>query len=142
MLVEAVSGVRSRTLRASRSEACTGMASSSNEVFKAPALATSDFSGKSIFKIPSARRESTSSVCSSRSDASNTSRINVPQGAGKFFTCDDEDGELFSSQFLNEMKEGIGFILLYVLITLYYILLVHHQFRHMQLGRFEYQTDE
>ena len=103
-----MSVIRSKTLRQSRSEISTGTRSSSNDGFKAP-VTSSDFGGgaKNKFKMPSSRRESTSSVCSNRSVASDSSRINVPQGAGRLFTCDDEDGELFSSQFLNEMKEGI-----------------------------------
>lgn len=78
------------------------------EVFRPPSLAFGDGSdANSIFKVPPSRRDSSSSICSNRSDISITSRgQNVPQGAGRLFTCDDEDGELFSSSYLNEMKEG------------------------------------
>ena len=61
-------------------------------------------------KVPSmanSRRESTSSIASNRSDASTASRAGMlPHGAGRFFMAEDEDGELFSSSYLNEMKEG------------------------------------
>jgi hypothetical protein len=102
---------RRRSMRPTRSE----VASTSKErqetieVFRPPQLAFSGDSEdvSSIFKVSPSRRDSTSSVCSNRSDICITSRgTNVPHGAGRLFTCDDEDGELFSSSYLNEMKEG------------------------------------
>lgn len=99
---------RRRCLRPSRSEVVTSTRQPPAEVFRPPQLAFGDGSdANSIFKVPPSRRDSSSSVCSNRSDISITSRgMNVPQGAGRLFTCDDEDGELFSSSYLNEMKEG------------------------------------
>lgn len=99
---------RRRSLRPSRSEVVTSTRQPPAEVFRPPQLAFGDGSdANSIFKVPPSRRDSSSSVCSNRSDISVTSRgMNVPQGAGRLFTCDDEDGELFSSSYLNEMKEG------------------------------------
>lgn len=100
---------RRRSLRPYRSEGVTlANQRTTSEVFRPASLAFGDGSDvNSIFKVPPSRRDSTSSVCSNRSDVSTTSRgTNVPQGAGRLFTCDDEDGELFSSSYLNEMKEG------------------------------------
>jgi hypothetical protein len=109
-LADAMIDARRRSMRPTRSE----VASTSRErqepieVFRPPQLAFGDGSdANSIFKVPPSRRDSTSSVCSNRSDICITSRgTNVPHGAGRLFTCDDEDGELFSSSYLNEMKEG------------------------------------
>ncbi|XP_057368948.2 golgin subfamily A member 4-like isoform X2 [Daphnia carinata] len=109
-LADAMIDARRRSLRPSRSDVVTTgrERQAVTEVFRAPQLAFGDGSdANSIFKIPPSRRDSTSSVCSNRSDISITSRgTNVPHGAGRLFTCDDEDGELFSSSYLNEMKEG------------------------------------
>nr|CAH0104580.1 unnamed protein product [Daphnia galeata] len=109
-LADAMIDARRRSMRPTRSEVtCSSRERQAPaEVFRPPQLAFGDGSdANSIFKVPPSRRDSTSSVCSNRSDISITSRgTNVPQGAGRLFTCDDEDGELFSSSYLNEMKEG------------------------------------
>lgn len=111
-LADAMMDARRRSLRQTRSEVVSTSTHKrqqpAGEVFRPPSLAFGDGSdANSIFKVPPSRRDSTSSVCSNRSDISITSRgMNVPQGAGRLFTCDDEDGELFSSSYLNEMKEG------------------------------------
>ena len=33
--------------------------------------------------------------------------LKVPRGAGRFFTCDDEESEMLSSSYLTEVAEGI-----------------------------------
>lgn len=107
-LADNLMDARRRSLRPSRSEVVTRQLD--NEVFKAPRLALGD--GNETFKVPSmanSRRESTSSIASNRSDASTASKAGMlPHGAGRFFMAEDEDGELFSSSYLNEMKEGTG----------------------------------
>ena len=110
-LADTMMDARRRSLRPTRSEVVSTTTSKRQppvEVFRPPSLAFGDGSdANSIFKVPPSRRDSSSSVCSNRSDISITSRgTNVPHGAGRLFTCDDEDGELFSSSYLNEMKEG------------------------------------
>ncbi|XP_046458153.1 COP1-interactive protein 1-like isoform X4 [Daphnia pulex] len=109
-LADAMIDARRRSMRPTRSEVVSTSRERQEpiEVFRPPQLAFGDGSdANSIFKVPPSRRDSTSSVCSNRSDVSITSRgTNVPHGAGRLFTCDDEDGELFSSSYLNEMKEG------------------------------------
>jgi len=94
---------RRRTLRSTRSEVVTARPYLAEE----PSRGGKDGIGNdSIFKVPSSRRESTSSVCSNASTSTLSRGANIPQGAGRLFSCDDEDGELFSSSYLNEMKEG------------------------------------
>ena len=113
-MADAMLDARRRSLRPSRSEvvqstrSMNSTTSMNDESFRAPRLVFgADGSDNSVFKVPSAqssRRDSTSSISSNRSDVSTTSKL--PHGAGRLFTCDDEDGELFSSSYLNEMKEG------------------------------------
>jgi len=106
-MADAMMDARHRSLRPSRSEVVQSTRSMNDESFKPPRLVFGDAADCSVFKVPSvqsSRRDSTSSISSNRSDVSTTSRL--PHGAGRLFTCDDEDGELFSSSYLNEMKEG------------------------------------
>lgn len=91
---------RRRTLRSTRSEVVTA------RPYLAEEPSRGGIGNDSIFKVPSSRRESTSSVCSNASTSTLSRGVNIPQGAGRLFSCDDEDGELFSSSYLNEMKEG------------------------------------
>ena len=123
-LADSIMEARRKSLRPSRSE--VPFASQPHDkVFKAPrsALGETFCSSSTLdsvmanetFKVPNSRRESTSSVRSNQSDVSTTSRSNVPNGAGRLFSCEDEDGEQFSSAYLNELKQGwrlISFFLL------------------------------
>lgn len=67
------------------------------EVFKPPSLAFADGSDvNSVFKIPRSRRDPCGAICQDRSSISITLRgQKVQQGAGRLFTRDEEDGELF-----------------------------------------------
>ena len=127
-LADAMIDARRRSMRPTRSEVtCSSRERQApTEVFRPPQLAFGDGSdANSIFKVPPSRRDSTSSVCSNRSDISITSRgTNVPQGAGRLFTCDDEDGELFSSSYLNEMKEGRFYYSIYTRMEIHFLNLI------------------
>ena len=120
-MAESMAESRRRSLRPSRSEVIGGHHSyaGDDEVFKPPRIALQHSESANHcavgdpFKMPASRRDSTSSVASKMSTASSSSRLQLPLGAGRFFTCDDEDGEQFSSSYLNEMKEGEFFIKIY-----------------------------
>lgn len=104
---------------------CSDRVSHEVEVFRAPSLTSSDGSlAACTIKAPPSsreslyRRDSLNSLCSTPSDASSR----LPQGAGRLFTCDDEDGEQFSNLYLNELKDGslLWFLTFQRLFTLFF----------------------
>jgi len=109
-LADAVIDVQRRSMRPTRWEVVSTSRERQEpiEVFRPHQLAFGDGSeANCILKVFPDHRDLTSSVCSSHCDIYVTSRcMNVPHGAGRLFTCDDEDGELFSSSYLRELKEG------------------------------------
>ena len=65
----------------------------------------------SMFKLPGpntpGRAKQGRTVSDSRMAAITTSRYKPPTGLGSLFHCDEEAGEMFSSSYLTDLKEGL-----------------------------------
>eukprot|EP00092_Neocalanus_flemingeri_P107522 GFUD01138002.1.p1 GENE.GFUD01138002.1~~GFUD01138002.1.p1 ORF type:complete len:449 (-),score=155.58 GFUD01138002.1:60-1406(-) len=63
----------------------------------------------SVFKLPGPNNPGRTKTGRTMSDSrmSASSRFRPPTGSGSMFHCDEEDGEMFSSCYLTDLKEGL-----------------------------------